>query len=119
MITIMQIERLCSESILDEIAIGKASQELIVARVKVDPVLALIVSSLNGFLDLREIDPCIDVLDYLFNRELQLDSSLFLEALPLLPVLQPLSEDVELVSVDIAIIGTKRAANADWHDLLV
>lgn len=115
----MQIECLCSERILDEIAIGKAAQQLIVARVEVYSILALIVSSLNGILDLREIDPSIDIFNDLFNRELQLDPSLFLESLPFLPVLQPLPEDVELVRVDIAIIGAERSANTDWDDLLV
>jgi hypothetical protein len=77
---------------------------LIIIGVELYSIFAVIVSNSDDFFDLIEICPRINVLYNLFDWELELNSSLFLEAFPFFPVLQPLSEEVKLVGVDVSII---------------
>jgi len=85
-------------------------------RVEEDPVLGAVVAQSDGGFDVSEVDPRVDVLDDLLDWELQLDLALLLEALPLLPVLQPLAEQLQLVRVHVAVVRTQRTAQVYRHD---
>jgi hypothetical protein len=58
----------------------------------------------NYFLDLHHVDPAVDEVYDLQHWELQLDFVLLLESFPLLPILQPFSEQLHLAVVSILMI---------------
>jgi hypothetical protein len=118
-ITQIDVQRFRSDSILDQTGAGHQPDQLGVVAIELNPVLATMVPDSNGGLDLAKLNPRVDVLHDLLHWKFELDLPLLLEPLPLLPVLQPLPEQVQLVRVYVAMVRTQRTAQVDRHDGLV
>ncbi len=88
-------------------------------RVEEGAIDALPVSGGNGSLNQGQFYPGIDVFHYFLHWEAQFHPALLLEALPLLPVLQPLPEQIQFICIHISIVRTQRTPNVHRNNILV
>jgi hypothetical protein len=98
----------------------KKFQELIVASIKFDSVLALEVSLIDSFSNVFQIQPRVYVFHYFLNGKLQLNMAFFFEAFPAFPVLEPFSKEVHFVRVTVlAVSFTERSHHHDRDNVLI
>ena len=87
--------------------------------VKLNTVFAHFRPLLYWGLNILHICPTVDELHYFKHWELQLYFVLSFEPFPFFPILKPLSEYFDFVSVCISMIRGQRSSKSHWHDVII